>query len=128
MTETNRYKDQHFRTVRLHANLNEVRVFLTLKILPSMVKGLNIHIIGPRILYSQHQLFHNVGWQKIEVIKQYLRFSNYETFDENTHPVPKLNKIWSVYHNLAIKFDNLCTPEQKVTIDESILMCKMRLG
>lgn len=61
-----------------------------------------------------------------EVLIQFLHFSNNEEFDGDTHPAPKLNKIWSIYEDLVTKFQNLCTSEQKVKIDESLLLYKER--
>lgn len=65
--------------------------------------------------------------KRFERIKQYLHFSNNNDFDPN-NPCPKLNKIWDVYENLNNKFKILITPEKLVTLDESLLLYKGRLG
>lgn len=51
-------------------------------------------------------------------------FSNNEEIDETAYPTSKLNKSWHVYNNLVTKFQKLCTPEEKVTSDESIFCTK----
>jgi hypothetical protein len=44
------------------------------------------------------------------------------------HPIPKLNKIWPIFENLEKKFVHLYTPERDVTLYESLLLYKRRLG
>lgn len=129
VTETNRYMDQHIRGEPTHTSSNEMRVFLTLTILQSIVKKPAYrHYWTKNPLLSTPIFPQCMTGKRFEVLKQFLHFSNNEEFDADTHPAPKLNKIWPIYENLVTKFQNLCTPEQKVTIDESLLLYKGRLG
>lgn len=100
-------------------NPNEIRVFLAVTLLQS--------IVGQKILYCIRLFFNCMTGKRFERIKQYLHFSNNNDFDPN-NPCPKLNKIWDVYENLNNKFKILITPEKLVTIDESLLLYKGRLG
>ncbi|KAG8232299.1 hypothetical protein J437_LFUL011240, partial [Ladona fulva] len=58
----------------------------------------------------------------------YLHFCHNEEYDPKMHPIPKLNKIWPVYQKLEEKCKMLYTPERDITIDESLLLYKGRLG
>lgn len=57
-----------------------------------------------------------------------LYFSDNEAYDPNTHPSPKLNKIWSVFENINKKCSSLYIPERDVTLDESLMLYKGRLS
>ncbi|KAG8226635.1 hypothetical protein J437_LFUL005286 [Ladona fulva] len=61
-------------------------------------------------------------------VKRYLHFSDNSNYDPNNHPNQKLNKIWPVYERLNKKFQDAYTPERNVTIDESLMLYKGRLG
>ena len=61
-------------------------------------------------------------------IKQYLHFVDNETYDEDTHPNPKLHKIYDVYTTLIANFQKYYTPNQDISIDESLMLFKGRLG
>lgn len=66
--------------------------------------------------------------RKFSFIKKYLHFANNATYDPAIHPQPKLNKIWPVYFHLNRKFQEAYTPQQHITIDESLMLYKGRLG
>ena len=61
-------------------------------------------------------------------IKQYLHFVDKEMYDAENHPNPKLHKIHDVYSMLEEKFQSLYTPERDISIDESLMLYKGRLG
>ena len=61
-------------------------------------------------------------------IKQYLHFVDNDTYDEDTHPNPKLHKIYDVYTTLIEKFQKYYTPNQDISIDESLMLFKGRVG
>ena len=61
-------------------------------------------------------------------IQQFLHFSDNETYDANTHPQPKLNKIWPVLDIITKKCSSLYIPERDVTIDKSLMLYKGRLS
>ncbi|KAF2879502.1 hypothetical protein ILUMI_26671 [Ignelater luminosus] len=65
---------------------------------------------------------------RFDQIKKYLHFVDDETYNPATHPNPKLNKIFPIYERLVERFQNLCVPEKNITIDESLLLYKGRLG
>ncbi|GFY23758.1 piggyBac transposable element-derived protein 4 [Trichonephila clavipes] len=55
-------------------------------------------------------------------------FSDNETFATETHECPKLSKIWPVLKYLTIRFKEVVIPDRDVTIDESLMLFKGRLG
>ncbi|KAJ8967387.1 hypothetical protein NQ314_002892 [Rhamnusium bicolor] len=65
--------------------------------------------------------------KRFENIKQFLHFSNNETYDPERHPNPKLNKIFLIYDMLVKKFRDFVVPDKHITIDESLLLYKGRL-
>ncbi|KAG8239694.1 hypothetical protein J437_LFUL019172 [Ladona fulva] len=69
-----------------------------------------------------------MSYRRFANIRQYLHFSNNEEYDPLSHPNPKLNKIWPIYQMLEDKFSKLYTPERDLTVDESLLLYKGRLG
>ncbi|CAK9810908.1 PiggyBac transposable element-derived protein 4 [Anthophora plagiata] len=48
--------------------------------------------------------------------------------EEINHLFPKFNKIWPIFEDVNRKFGDAITPEKFVTIDESLLLYKGRLG
>ena len=65
---------------------------------------------------------------RFSLIMKFLHFANNDEFDESTHPVPKLKKIWSVYPALLCNFQKAYTSRRDVSIDESLMAFKGRLG
>ncbi|KAF2895054.1 hypothetical protein ILUMI_11120, partial [Ignelater luminosus] len=61
-------------------------------------------------------------------IKKYLHSTDNKAFARETHPSPKLYKIWDVYEYLNAKFKALYDLERDVTINDSLLFYKGRLG
>jgi len=65
---------------------------------------------------------------RFSLIMKFLHFCNNDDFDANTHPAPKLKKIWEVYQMLLHKFQSTYTPQRDLSIDESMMAYKGRLG
>ena len=65
---------------------------------------------------------------KFSLIMKFLHFTNNDEFDESTHPSPKLKKIWNVYQALLCNFQKAYTPRRDVSVDESLMAFKERLG
>ncbi|GIY12457.1 piggyBac transposable element-derived protein 4 [Caerostris extrusa] len=62
------------------------------------------------------------------LLQRYLHFSDNAAFDPQNHECPKLVKVWPVLKHLNEKFSETVTPERDVTIDESLMLFKGRLG
>ncbi|GIZ00909.1 hypothetical protein CEXT_127441 [Caerostris extrusa] len=62
------------------------------------------------------------------LLQRYLYFSDNAAFDPQNHECPKLVKVWPVLKHLNEKFSETVTPERDVTIDESLMIFKGRLG
>ncbi|CAL1284112.1 unnamed protein product [Larinioides sclopetarius] len=62
------------------------------------------------------------------LLQRYLHFSDNAAFDPQNHECPKLVKVWPVLKHLNKKFSEKVTPERDVTIDESLMLFKGRLG
>lgn len=54
--------------------------------------------------------------------------NNEEEIDETTHRNPKARRLWPVLQELNRKFLSEYVPEQDVSVDESLLLFKGRLG
>ncbi|XP_067124358.1 piggyBac transposable element-derived protein 4-like [Centruroides vittatus] len=61
-------------------------------------------------------------------IKKNLHFMNNDTYNADTHPNPKLHKIWPILLDLNSKFSRFYTPERDISIDESLMLYKGRLA
>ena len=53
---------------------------------------------------------------------------NNDEYDPNTHPYPKPNKIWTVLDKINKKCAEVYAPERDISIDESLMLDKGRLG
>ncbi|GFU38551.1 piggyBac transposable element-derived protein 4 [Trichonephila clavipes] len=69
-----------------------------------------------------------MSYRCFNLIYRFLHFSDNETFVTETHECPKLSKIWPVLKYLTIPFKKVVTPDRDVTIDESLMLFKGRLG
>lgn len=124
------YHEQHpdkapFRPV----SADELRVFLGIFILQSIVKKPDMQQYWSKNPLLQTPFFlQAMPYRRFIQIKQFLHFSNNQDYDPETHPNPKLNKIWPVFQLLLTKFRCLLTPDRDITIDESLLLYKGRLG
>ncbi|XP_023226152.1 piggyBac transposable element-derived protein 4-like, partial [Centruroides sculpturatus] len=61
-------------------------------------------------------------------IKRNLHFINNDTYNPDTHPNPKVHKIWLIIVDLNSKFLRFYIPERDISIDESLLLYKGRLS
>ena len=127
-TETNRCAQQNNATWNPVTSA-ELRVFFALKMLQGIVKK-----PIEDMYWSKHPLLETpiyaktMPFRRYKKIRQYLHFSNNDTFDPETHPHPKLNNIYEVYCHLENKFRTLYLPDRDVAIDESLMLYKGRLG
>ncbi|GBN07079.1 PiggyBac transposable element-derived protein 4 [Araneus ventricosus] len=55
-------------------------------------------------------------------------FVNNENFDPSTHPCTKLWKIYDVIEHIRKKFCEIVSPEEQLTVDESLMLYKGRLS
>ncbi|XP_068104032.1 piggyBac transposable element-derived protein 4-like [Hyperolius riggenbachi] len=65
---------------------------------------------------------------RFSLIMKFLHFSNNETFEESTHPAPKLKKIWEVYQMVVENFRTTYVPQRDISVDESLMAYKGRLS
>ncbi|KAG8224183.1 hypothetical protein J437_LFUL002305 [Ladona fulva] len=106
-----------------------MRVFFALIMLQSIVRKPEIvHFWSRRPILSTPFFGDTMSYRRFTKIRQYLHFVDNDTYDPLTNPNPKLNKIWRVHQMLEEKFRELYTPERDITIDESLLLYKGRLG
>ncbi|KAG8233815.1 hypothetical protein J437_LFUL008035 [Ladona fulva] len=99
-------KSQHWRDV----TVPEMRVFFALNMLQSIVRKPEIvHYWSRRPILSTPFFGDTMSYRRFTKIRQYLHFVDNDIFDPLTHPNPKLNKM-------------------NITIDESLLLYKGRLG
>lgn len=127
--QTNTYAEQVRSNQWRYVTSDEIRIFLALNILQSVVKKPCLQDYWTKNHILATPFFRQaMSYKRFIAIKQYLHFSNNADYDAENHPNPKLNKIWPVYSKLSQKFSSLYTPERDVTIDESLLLYKGRLG
>ncbi|GFW84943.1 piggyBac transposable element-derived protein 4 [Trichonephila clavipes] len=69
-----------------------------------------------------------MSYRRFNLIYRFLNFSDNDTFVTETNECPKLSKIWPVLKYLTIRFKEVVTPYRDVTIDESLMLFKERLG
>ncbi|XP_068122221.1 piggyBac transposable element-derived protein 4-like [Hyperolius riggenbachi] len=65
---------------------------------------------------------------RFSLIMKFLHFANNDTFEESTHPAPKLKKIWEVYEMVVENFRTTYVPERDISVDESLMAYKGRLS
>ena len=127
--ETNTYADQCESTDWICLSSNEFRVFLAVNFLQSVVQKPQQQMYWTKNPVLETPFVRKcMPFKRFQKIKQYLHFVNNRTYDEATHPNPKLNKIWPVYSRFVEKCKSLYTPDKDVTIDESLMLYKGRLG
>ncbi|GFU15916.1 piggyBac transposable element-derived protein 4 [Trichonephila clavipes] len=137
--ETNRYAEQTIgsRIPRRHSrskkweptSKEEMHVFIALIILQGIVKKpTNEQYWSKRHSISTPFFSKVMSYRRFNLIYRFLHFSDNETFVTETHECPKLSKIWPVLKYLTIRFKEVVTPDRDVTIDESLMLFKGRLG
>ncbi|GBM42283.1 PiggyBac transposable element-derived protein 4 [Araneus ventricosus] len=108
---------------------SEIRVFLGIIILQGIVqKPLQKWYWSQRPLLSTPYLKQLMSEKRFSIIMKFLHFTNNETIDLETHPQPGLRKVYEVYDAINRKFKSSYVPERDVSVDESLLLYKGRLG
>ncbi|XP_064097458.1 piggyBac transposable element-derived protein 4-like [Macrobrachium nipponense] len=121
-TETNRFAEQ--------CNADpvtppELRVFLALNTLKGIVKKPEESLYWSKNPLLRTPIFaETMPFKRYKKIRQYLHFSDNEAYDANSHPNPKLNKIYPIYVHLENKFRTVYTPQRDISIDESSFYIK----
>lgn len=137
VVETNRFADSYIREKPQSSTSkawkavtsDELMVFFALVILQSIVKKPDMKLYWSNNPMLATPFFpQTMTCRRFHHIKQFLHFEDNDSYDPQTHPNPKLNKIWPIYTKLVTNFRSMCTPEQNITIDESLLLYKGRLG
>lgn len=132
VTESNRYEEQQARrssNVLSPITTDEMHIFLCINIMQEIIRK-----PGERMFWTTREIFTTPIFPKLMSLRRYLHikknlhFSNNETYDPQTHPNPKLNKIWQIYETINEKFSTLYIPERDISVDESLLLYKGRLG
>jgi len=139
VTETNRYAEQTL-TRTPHRPLSRTRNWepitvddLWLFFGVIVLQGI-VHKPQQRWYWSTNRLLETPIFGKImseykfTLIMKFLHFTNNDNFDETTHPAPKLKKIWEVYQALLENFQKVYTPSRDISVDESLMSYKGRIG
>ena len=139
VTETNRYAEQTL-TRTPHRPLSRTRNWepitvddLWLFFGVIVLQGI-VHKPQQRWYWSTNRLLETpifgkvMSEYKFTLIMKFLHFTNNDNFDETTHPAPKLKKIWEVYQALLENFQKVYTPSRDISVDESLMSYKGRIG
>ncbi|XP_068117048.1 piggyBac transposable element-derived protein 4-like [Hyperolius riggenbachi] len=138
VSETNRYAEQQMATS--HLRFSRVRAwepvtsdviwqFLGLIILQGVVgKPMQKMYWSTNHLLATPFFGSVMSEYKFSLIMKFLHFTNNEEYDENTHPAPKLRKIWDVSQLIMRNFKQTYVPERDISIDESLMAYKGRLS
>ena len=129
--ETNRYAEQIGQRDSAWRSVTEaeVWVFFGMQMLMGIVK-----LPQEEMNWSKDELYERPIFQKLmslkrwRKIKQYMHFTNNESFDPDTHPNSKLYKIYEVNSLFTENIIKCYTPNQDLSIDESLMLFKGRLG
>jgi hypothetical protein len=138
-TETNRYAAQCLsnaiwrRCSRLKdwkpTDIGEIFVFFALQILQGIInKPIGKWYWSKKDIIATSFFTKNMSYRRFVLLKRCIHFTDNSTYDATTHPNPKLNKLWPIIEHLNKKFSSAITPERDVTIDESLMLYKGRLG
>lgn len=66
--------------------------------------------------------------KRFSLIMKFLHFENSENFNAETHPNPKLRKIYDLHSMLIQRFKTVYIPNENISIDESLIAHKGFLG
>ena len=140
-SETNRYAEQ-FLEERLanlktrsrskewtDTNSNEIRVFLALLLL----QGVNHKPLIQQYFSKRASLYTPFFGDIIDknsfiLLHKFLHFNNNQRFNPNKNIPKKLFKLWPILTHLKAKFSSIYQPERDMSVDESLLLWKGRLG
>ena len=139
VTETNRFADQFLEQNEItpssraqewrETNPNEMRVFLAVLLYEGIIqKPVENWYWSKRNSISTPFIKDLIPRKRFEIIMKFLHFSNNETYDAQTHPQPKLKKIYELYSLINLKFQTAYVPEKNIAIDESLMAYKGKLG
>ncbi|XP_014676879.1 PREDICTED: piggyBac transposable element-derived protein 4-like [Priapulus caudatus] len=137
--ETNRFAQQYIQGATLKpksrarkwtpTNSNEIRVFLALLILQGIVhKPVAEWYWSTKDTLSTPYFASVMSVNRFKLLMQFLHFVDNTTFDADNDPSPKLFKLQPVLDYIAEKFVSVYTPEREISIDESLMLWKGRLG
>lgn len=137
VNETNRYAEQYMQGENSSQRLsqwhpttnNEIRTFLAVILLQSIVSLPEQKLFWSKNPLLQVPIFPKIiSYRRFLLLKKFLHFSDNASYEPASHPCPKLNKIWPVVKDLNEKFKKCYTPDRDITIDESLMLYKGRLG
>lgn len=106
-------------------SVDEMKAYFALSIIMTQVKKPTV-----QMNWSKRGIIHTpifaqtMPFRRFLAITRFLHFSNNEFSDKDD----KMTKVRSVIDYMNDKFEELYTPEQNVSIDESLMKCKARLG
>lgn len=137
--ETNKYAGTYFESANLtpssralkwrETDHQEMKCFLALLLLQGVVQK-----PVEKWFWSKRPILHTPFFGKIMsserygLIMKFLHFENTEEFDSQLYPNNKLKKISIFHHMLVEKFKSVFVPNQNISIDESLIAYKGRLG
>lgn len=137
--ETNKYADKHLakkkRSKRASkllwypVTIDEMWVFFAVLIYQAI-------IIKPkqRWYWTRNKMFETsfvrnmMNMARFEHIMKFLHFADDDIYDPETHPCPKLRKIWDIFQAINANFEKTYVPEQDISIDESLMAFRGRLS
>ncbi|XP_068122252.1 piggyBac transposable element-derived protein 4-like [Hyperolius riggenbachi] len=135
--ETNRYAEQQPGPFRRFARgkrwepvtQDDIWLFLAILILQGVVgKPRQTSYWSTNRLIATPFFATVMSENRFSLIMKNLHFMNNETFDEATHPAPKLWKIYDLFQMVIRKFQSVYVPERDVSVDESLMVYKGRLA
>jgi hypothetical protein len=137
--ETNRYADQYIsknppKVRSLYkawtpTSENEMRLFLGIMILQGIVK-----LPRQEWCWSKRKIIHVPVFSELMsrnrflLLMKFMHFSDNENFDLDNHPNPKLRKFFEVMEHLRNRFREVYVPAESLSLDESLMLYKGRLG
>lgn len=137
--ETNRYAENYLESAILTPKSRslkwydttdlEMKRFFALLILQGVVnKPVERWYWSTRPIISTPFYGNVMSAQRYSLLMKFLHFENSSEFNPQTHPHPKLRKIYDIHNLLVNNFKTVYVPEQLLSIDESLLAYKGLLG
>lgn len=108
---------------------NEIRLFLGILILQGIVK-----LPRQEWYWSKRKVLHSsifpelMSRNRFLLLMKFLHFANNDSIDLLNHPNPKLWKFFEIMEHLRRRFRDVYVPEEFVSLDESLMLYKGRLG
>lgn len=139
VSETNRFADQFLERTELtpsaraqnwkETDAKEIRIFLAILLYEGIIqKPVEEWYWSRRQSISTPFINDIMSYKRFQILMKFLHFSNNETFDPSTHPHPRIKKIYEVFQIICRRFQAIYVPETNITIDESLIPYKGRLG